>query len=110
MATSPARTVGARKPLSDLKTFMKLTPSRAARISSAALNPTSALTSTLRNSNQLLRIAIRQWLQKHAIDDRKDGGIGADTQCQHENAQGAEEWLPRQVAGCLFPLLQKIHR
>jgi len=45
------------------------------------------------NHHQALRIAIRHGMQQHGIEDRKDGGIGADAQRQGDGRGQGESGI-----------------
>ena len=47
---------------------------------------------------QSRRIAHRQWAEEHRVDQREDGGIGADTERQRDHDDSREGGVPRRRA------------
>jgi len=42
------------------------------------------------------RLAILERLEEHAVDDRKNGGVGADTETERQYRNGRETAIARQ--------------
>ena len=50
------------------------------------------------DDHQAVRIAVRQWTEQYAIDDREDCGVGANAERQREKHDGRKSGIPAQVA------------
>ena len=68
----------------------------------------SVVRSARREQHQLFRVAHRQQLQDQLIDQREDGGIGADSQGEREHRDGREQGRFAQGAERVAQVLNEI--
>jgi hypothetical protein len=50
-----------------------------------------------RGEDEPVRLRIGQRAQQHAVDDREDGGVGADAQRQRQHRDGGEAGAAREL-------------
>ena len=60
------------------------------------------------NPTKLICLRVRQWIQKHAVDDREQRGIHADAQRQRQNRDRRKARRLAQRARAITQILQQI--